>query len=716
MKKFKLLVLVSLFPAIGFAQENRPRECKADEMMKKHFELHPESKAEYENFEKYTKDFVKKMGSNKNSLNNSRMSNPTYIIPVVFHVYGESQSNVKVNYQKVVDLLQQINLNFNGINTDSNTVDPYFQSIRGALSIEFRLAKIDPTGKATSGVVFHPFKGGYGNGGGYDAQIGTDAWDNTKYMNVYIQNDLYANKDLYQSGVAWYPDSYMSSVNTARVVYNGRYIFNAAGTVASNEFSDTFTHEFGHWLNLQHTFNVLCSTSNPNNDGDGVADTPVENASSGLGCNSGNNCLGQKVNVENYMGYNGSSGCYKMFTNGQVNRMLAALNHPSRINLWQPANLAATGVANNPPRLALSNSTFTENLNNNGVVSLDGTVASAPISTITLNTATFAVPNGTTLTSGTHFTSSLPAGLTASIVVTSPTTATLTINGAATSHSKSQVLNSSITFLNPAITGGVTSLGSTTALALTFSYKDPYKIVTGTPLESYANPTPTTVTTNSGATWKYFIINPELSDDAGYGAWYYGANQLKLETYWKGLVCQTGTRNISLIPACTTITNANNIGYPTWTPGQLDVYTPTYTTWSGKTAYVGFRNQFEGYDINGYFKVSVGANGSNYSVTEFAYNTQPNGSITTPCALSFSTADVDTTNSETSIYPNPVSDVLNIKTKGEIKSISVYDMFGRKMNAKVIGDKVEVKHFLSGTYLIDIETSLGKSSQKFIKK
>jgi len=77
---------------------------------------------------------------------------------------------------------------------------------------------------------------------------------------------------------------------------------------------------------------------------------------------------------------------------------------------------------------------------------------------------------------------------------------------------------------------------------------------------------------------------------------------------------------------------------------------------------------------------------------------------------------VDTINPETSIYPNPVSDVLNIKTKGEIKSISVYDMFGRKMNAKVTGEKVDVKHFLSGTYVIDIETSLGKSSQKFIKK
>src|SRR5690606_15763468 len=126
-------------------------------------------------------------------------------------------------------------------------------------------------------------------------------------------------------------------------------------------------------------------------------------------------------------------------------------------------------------------------------------------------------------------------------------------------------------------------------------------------------------------------------------------------TYWKGLVCEIGTRNISLIPACTTISNANNIDYPIGTPGQLDVYTSTYTNWSGKTAYVGFRNQFEGYNINGYFKLTVGANGSGYSVTDFAYNTQPNGSITTPCAFSsLSTSDLDTTNSETSIYPNPV--------------------------------------------------------------
>ncbi|RXM51270.1 MULTISPECIES: hypothetical protein [unclassified Chryseobacterium] len=58
--KIKSLLIMSLFPIIGFAQENRPHECKADEMMKKHFELHPKAKADYENFERYTKDFIKK--------------------------------------------------------------------------------------------------------------------------------------------------------------------------------------------------------------------------------------------------------------------------------------------------------------------------------------------------------------------------------------------------------------------------------------------------------------------------------------------------------------------------------------------------------------------------------------------------------------------------------------------------------------------------------
>ncbi|MBP0613789.1 T9SS type A sorting domain-containing protein [Chryseobacterium sp. cx-311] len=68
------------------------------------------------------------------------------------------------------------------------------------------------------------------------------------------------------------------------------------------------------------------------------------------------------------------------------------------------------------------------------------------------------------------------------------------------------------------------------------------------------------------------------------------------------------------------------------------------------------------------------------------------------------------------ISPNPTSNILNIKTDSKINAVSVVDMTGKKINVKLEGDKVNVSALPVGTYLINVETKDGISTEKFIKK
>lgn len=69
-----------------------------------------------------------------------------------------------------------------------------------------------------------------------------------------------------------------------------------------------------------------------------------------------------------------------------------------------------------------------------------------------------------------------------------------------------------------------------------------------------------------------------------------------------------------------------------------------------------------------------------------------------------------------SIYPNPTSDFLNIKTDSKIKLVTVFDMSGRKVRAAFENNVLNVKGLQTGTYIINVETTDGKFSERFIKK
>lgn len=327
----KLILTLCFFDIfIGTVDAQQVPMCRTSEVMGELYKNNPQTVTERLAFEEFTKQYIQNRAL--------KTTADSFVIPVVFHVYGTTQSGYTINDPLIKLALKGVNDDFNGLNSDFGTVHSSFMGTRGTIKFRFALAQKDPSGNATTGILYYPTKSGYGKTS-VDAQIAADAWDNTKYMNVYIQNDLYDNAVYNNSGIAWYPNMSMTTAGTARVVYNGAYL--ATNNTVNPEFASVLTHEFAHFFNLIHTFEGGCVAPN-----DSLNDTPP--CTTAQGCHSSStastpvNCNSQLINAENYMDYN--TNCYKMFTQGQTTRMTAATQHPARITLWQESNLVATGI------------------------------------------------------------------------------------------------------------------------------------------------------------------------------------------------------------------------------------------------------------------------------------------------------------------------------------------------------------------------------------
>lgn len=298
----------------------------------------------------------------------------TLQIPVVVHVLHDN-GNGNISDAQIYDALHILNQDYNRLNED--TVDTRdvplapFKQYAASMDVEFKLAKLDPNGNCTNGIVRVDAPNQTYSADDdckFTALGGSDAWPIDSYFNIWVVNNIESGGAGITLGYAQFP--YWGSADTYGIVIRN----DAFGTIETAQGTDgrTLTHEVGHCFGLPHIFDEGwgdpgCSTLDCSTSGDMSCDTPPQ-SSANWSCNpSWNSCTDVPTNdpygidvydqIENYMSYN---SCQNMFSLDQANIMSNNLATVTFLtDLVSASNIAATGV-NDPDILCKADFTASQ--------------------------------------------------------------------------------------------------------------------------------------------------------------------------------------------------------------------------------------------------------------------------------------------------------------------------------------------------------------------
>ena len=393
---------------IGRKATLQKQQCAYDEI-RADLMKDPAYRADQEKFQADVSKYVEKHGER---LQNAKAT--VYTIPVVFHVMhiGEAVgTGHNISDAQIISSIEAMNRDFRRTAADGGIA----QGLGPDTEIEFCLASKDPSGNPHSGINRINASGvaNYENIGVYDGagENGTQIknlskWPTADYVNVWIVREI-KNQGEYgswssgtlgyaypvTSGSATNPTINPSSnTNDGIVVVDfaiGNDPDNSEGWNIYFNKNRTLTHEMGHHLNLQHTFQGnSCSESNCFTEGDYVCDTPPISQNPNCGSPA---CSGTQQ-VENYMDYTGEN-CQDMFSAGQVARMRAVLEGFSRSSLT-----SSDGCGLVPPTAEFAANTVSPCLNETVTISNES-LRSVDTYAWTITPATFTYVGGTNASS-----------------------------------------------------------------------------------------------------------------------------------------------------------------------------------------------------------------------------------------------------------------------------------------------------------------------------
>ncbi|NND88860.1 MAG: T9SS type A sorting domain-containing protein, partial [Flavobacteriaceae bacterium] len=73
---------------------------------------------------------------------------------------------------------------------------------------------------------------------------------------------------------------------------------------------------------------------------------------------------------------------------------------------------------------------------------------------------------------------------------------------------------------------------------------------------------------------------------------------------------------------------------------------------------------------------------------------------------------------EVSVYPNPASDVINVRVPNgvEIQNVTVYDLLGKDTGLRIVNGQIDINELSRGVYMVNIQTTAGTLTEKVVKK
>lgn len=297
--KFKnitfLALLVSvLFSSFAVAQE---RNCGSMEYLEYQKDLDPKRAEKLQRIDAFT---------NRVLANQSRAVEGVITIPTVVHViYNTAAQNI--SDAQIASQMQVLNDDFRRLNADADNTWPQADDAE----IEFCLATVDPQGNATNGITrTQTSVSGFSTNDNmkFNSSGGHDAWPAGEYLNIWVCN--------ISGGILGYAQFPGGNPATDGVVCDYQYFGTIGTATAPFDLGRTGTHEVGHWLNLRHIWgDGACGVD------DFVSDTPTSDAPN-YGCTPNHVSCSSVDMVQNYMDYS-DDACMNLLTTGQKNRMRA---------------------------------------------------------------------------------------------------------------------------------------------------------------------------------------------------------------------------------------------------------------------------------------------------------------------------------------------------------------------------------------------------------